>query len=353
MKKTLIAALIALANCKSTPETKVESALASVQKPTLPAMPLGLSAVDAPADNPLTIEKVLLGQKLFFDKRLSKDGTQACVNCHYPDKAYTSGKALDAKVGGAMNKRNAPSMLNLGGHSKFYWDGRGAALEATSLAAWKGQLGADPAVISELLAKDGKMVAQFTSAFQSAPSAENISKALASFFRALNNGNSAWDKSQAGDTKALSESAKAGEKLFFASGCGTCHMPGLFTDLQFHNVGVGTGAWPGQLGPSGADGGANNTASDLGRGDITKEAADNGKFKTPSLRNVALTAPYFHDGSVATLDEAIALMSKGGIDNPNRDPMLAKLTWSAPDIANVKAFLESLTGTSTFESPAE
>jgi cytochrome c peroxidase len=326
MRQILAIGCFSLLACKTTPETKTESALAT----SLPALPLGLSKIEDPADNPTTLQKVLLGQQLFFDKRLSKDGTQGCVNCHYPEKAFTSGNALDAKVGGAMNKRNSPSMLNLGYHNKFYWDGRGASLEATALAAWKGQLQADPAVVCEALGKDEKLVAQFVGAFQSGPSPENVSKAMASFFRALNNGNSAWDRAQAGDTKAMSDSAKAGEKLFLSSGCATCHTPPLFSDFGFHNAGIG---------------------ADVGRGDITKDPLDNGKFKTPSLRNVAQTGPYFHDGSVATLEGAIELMAKGGNENANRDPLFVNTKWSAQDMAHVKNFLESLTGVSTFGAP--
>ena len=119
----------------------------------LPMLPVGLPAVPASTENPTTAEKAELGFMLFFDKRLSKDGSAACAQCHEIGKAYTTGNALDAKVGGAMNKRNAPSMLNLGFHTTWYWDGRKASLEACAGAAWNGQLGADPVVVAQLVIK--------------------------------------------------------------------------------------------------------------------------------------------------------------------------------------------------------
>jgi cytochrome c peroxidase len=307
------------------PEPKVELPDA----PALPKAPLGVAEVSAPADNPTTAEKVDLGWKLFFDKRLSKDGSAACESCHHIAKAYTSGLALDAKVGGAMNKRNAPSMLNLGAHSSFYWDGRMPTLEAVSNAAWKGQLGADPATSAASLNAVPVYKASFVRAFGEPASADNVPKALAAFFRALQSGNSAWDKAQAGDAKALSKEAQEGSKLFTSKGCVVCHVPPLFSDQDFHNAGLG---------------------DDAGRKDATKADADVGNFKTPSLRNVALTAPYFHDGSSASLEDALAVMIKGGIANPNRDAKFKAQKVSPKELKALKAFLESLTGESTFTS---
>lgn len=307
------------------PEPKVELPPA----PPLPAVPVGLAEVAAPAENPTTPEKVALGWQLFFDKRLSKDGTQACVGCHVIAKAYTSGNALDAKVGGAMNKRNAPSMLNLGYHPQFYWDGRMPTLEAVSNAAWKGQLGADPVAISAALNQVPAYKASFQRAFNEPASPDNVPRALAAWLRTLNNGNSAYDRFQAGDKKALSKEAQDGQKLFTSKGCITCHTPPLFSDFDYHNLGLG---------------------EDAGRKDATKADADVGRFKTPSLRNVALTAPYFHDGSAATLDEAVAFMAKGGNKNPNLDAKLKPQKLSAKETQALKAFLESLTGESTWTS---
>ena len=307
------------------PEPQVELAPA----PELPRAPLGLSPVKASAENPLTPEKAELGWKLFFDPRLSKDGTQACESCHHIEKAYTSGAALDAKVGGAMNKRNAPQMLNLGYHASWYWDGRAASLEAVSSAAWKGQLGADPATSAQALNQVPVYKALFVRAFGEPASPANVPMALASFLRALQSGNSPWDRAQAGDRKALSREAQDGFKLFTAKGCVGCHVPPLFSDFDFHDVGIGT---------------------DPGRKDATKADSDAGKFKTPSLRNVALTGPYFHDGHAATLEAAIALMAKGGGKVPSADPKLKAQKVSAREQKALKAFLESLTGESSYRT---
>ncbi len=306
------------------PEPKIDLPLAAaLLKP-----PLGLGEVAAPIENPTTAEKVDLGWKLFFDKRLSKDGSMACAQCHHIELAYTSGAALDAKVGGAQNKRNAPSMLNLGYHSSFYWDGRMPTLEAVSNAAWKGQLGADPAAVAKSLNEVPVYKALFVRAFGEPASADNVPRALASWLRALQSGNSAWDKAQAGDAKALSKDAQEGSKLFTSKGCIVCHVPPLFSDFDFHSAGIG---------------------DDAGRKDTTKADADVGKFKTPSLRNVALTAPYFHDGHAKTLEEAIALMAKGTGGGPHPVDAKFKAQKLSPKEAKaLKAFLESLTGESTF-----
>lgn len=345
-RSLLFLAVVTLVGCKTTetpaPARPVEPAPApapvaptpppapKVELPpaaALAALPAGLLPVPVSAENPLTAEKAELGWKLFYDKRLSKDGSMACAQCHFVDRAFTTPNPLDAKVGGAMNKRNSPTVLNLAFHPAWYWDGRAATLEAVSAAAWKGQLGADPAVAAAALNEVPVYKALFERAFGEPATADNVPKALASFFRTLNNGGSAWDRAQAGEKDAVSADALAGFKLFNAKGCATCHVPPLFTTYEFENVGIG---------------------DDPGRKDATKADADLGKFKVPSLRNVALTAPYFHDGSVASLDEAVALMAKGGNKHPNLSPRLKPQKLSAKEARQLKAFLESLTGVSTY-----
>lgn len=295
--------------------------------PALPATPAGLPAIPASAENPLTPEKAELGWKLFYDKRLSKDGSMACAQCHDLTRAFTTPNALDAKVGGALNKRNSPTVLNLAYHPAWYWDGRAATLEAVSAAAWKGQLGADPAAAAKALNDVPVYKAMFERAFGEPASADNVPRALASFFRTLNDGNSAYDRWQAGEKNALSADAAEGFKLFNARGCATCHVPPLFTNFEFENAGLG---------------------DDAGRKDATKADADQGKFKVPSLRNVALTAPYFHDGSIATLEDAVAFMAKGGNKNPNLSAKLKPQKLSARESRQLKLFLEALTGQSTY-----
>lgn len=312
------------------------SSVALAQSPPKAAKvptPSALGAVKSPDDNPTTPAKVALGRALFFDARLSKDGSMSCESCHHIDKAYTSGKALDAKVGGAMNKRNAMSMLNLGYFSSYYWDGRMPTLEAVSAAAWKGQLGADPAAVAAKLNEVPKYKAMFDEAFGTTggATADDVPRALAAFFRALVSPQTPWDRFMAGDKKALSKDAQAGWATFQKAGCVGCHVPPLFSDSDFHSLGIG---------------------DDAGRKDATKAEEDTNKFRTPSLRNVALTAPYFHDGHAATLEDAIALMAKGGL-KPGSDAKLKPFALTPKDVAHVKAFLEALTGPASFEQAPE
>lgn len=311
------------------PEPKVELPPA----PPLPHKPLGLPEIPSPEENQTTPEKAELGFKLFFDKRLSKDGSMACGQCHEAHRSWTTENVVDTKVGGGANKRNTPSVVNLGLRSSYYWDGRMTSLEAVAGAAWKGQLGADPATIAAALNEVPVYKAMFQRAFQEPATALNVPKALAAFFRTLNTGNSAWDRAQAGDASALTAEQKEGFKVFTSKGCVTCHVPPLFTHDDFENIGLG---------------------DDPGRKDATKADADLGKFRVPSLRNVALTAPYFHDGSAKTLEEAIAFMAKGGNKNPNLSAKLKPQKLSAKEAKALKAFLESLTGDVTWsvETPA-
>lgn len=303
--------------------------------PPIPPTPAFLPSVVDPPENPTTPEKVALGYLLFFDKRMSKDGSMACENCHHTDRAWTDGQAVSAKVGGAMNTRNSMTMVNLAYHTSFYWDGRMPTLEAVSNAAWTGQLGAKPEVVAQTLNGIAGYRAQFRAAFGSDATSKNVPMALASFFRALKSGDAPWDKFEQGDQRAVSKQAKNGFEVFRHAGCAACHVPPLYTDSLFHNVGIGS--------DKPAD------KQDHGRMNATKDPKDDGQFKTPTLRNIELTSPYFHDGSVASLDQVIDIMVAGGIKNPNLDEKLKHPVKVKPkDRKALKAFLLSLTGTSTF-----
>jgi cytochrome c peroxidase len=306
--------------------------------PPIPPTPAFLpSVVDSP-ENPNTPEKVALGHLLFFDKRISKDGSMACESCHHPNRAWTDGQAVSAKVGGALNTRNSPTMVNLAYHTSFYWDGRMPTLEAVCNAAWTGQLGAKPDDIAQKLNGIASYRPYFQRAFDSGATSMNVPMALASFLRALKSGDAPWDKFEQGDQRAVTKQVKAGFQVFRHAGCAACHVPPLYTDLLFHNVGIGS--------DKPAD------KQDHGRMNATKDPKDDGQFKTPTLRNIELTDPYFHDGSVASLDQAIDLMIAGGIKNPNLDEKLKHPVKVKPkDRKALKAFLLSLTGTSTFTGP--
>jgi cytochrome c peroxidase len=302
----------------------------------LPDAPKYASEMKIPADNPLTPEKVHLGKQLFFDKRLSKDGSASCQTCHVPEKGWTDGEKLSKKVGGAMNTRHSPTMINVGYNDLWYWDGRAETLEKNVLAAWKGQLGAEPDKIAEAVGKIPGYEVQFRTIFGSNATPDTIAKALASFIRTIRAGDAPWDKidKDSSDKSKEAEAARRGFAIFRGkAGCAACHAPPMFTDNGFHNVGIGFDK--------------DVKEPDLGRGKITNNKDDNGKFKTPTLRNVGTHPPYFHDGRAATLDEAIDYMLSGGLPNDNLDKQLKKVTLTKPEREDLVAFIKSL------EAPAE
>ena len=276
-------------------------------KPDIQPLPAQLSTYEPmpiPADNPLTPEKVALGRQLFFDERLSGDGTRSCYSCHVCEKGLTDGLA---KSVGAFNKnlpRSSPTLWNIGYHKEFYWDGRSPSLEKQAMAAWTGaNMGAKADEIAvKLNALEGYR-SQFQSVFQSDATPDNIVKALSAFERTIISGNTAWDRWRAGDQTALSESALRGWNIFQEIKCTNCHDGVLFTDQQYHNVGIGMDL----------------KEPDPGRSKVTNKPEDTGAFMTPTLRDIAKSAPYFHDGSTATLEEALDIMLAGGKPNEHLD----------------------------------
>jgi cytochrome c peroxidase len=298
------------------------------------ATPLGLEIVNlnVPADNPLSAAKAELGKTLFFDTRLSSDGMMSCQTCHQHAMGWTDGLPFSTKVGGAVNTRNSPTLYNVGYQSLYYWDGRAESMEANVGAAWKGHMGGeDQDAVAQTLGEIPGYATMFQEAFSEAPTGENIVKALTTFVRTLRSGDSAWDRGEA------SADAKAGYDLFMdqeKAGCAQCHTLPLFTDMAFHNVGVGMGS------------------GDLGRGKDGLDPTKPGAFKTPTLRSVTKTGPYFHDASVATLDEAVRFMvAGGGADNPNRDELLKPADLTEEEILQLIAFIESLESTESFTPP--
>ena len=312
----------------------------AAQKPDPLQAPKGLekAALVTPADNPLTAPKVELGKQLFFDPRLSGTGTMSCSTCHLPEKAFTDGNATSKKDDGSMNTRNTPTMFNVGYLERLYWDGRAKTLEANVAAAWKAQMGGKPDEVAKKLAAVTEYAAAFQAAFGAPPSEDTVAKALASFLRTLRSGDSPFDRWRGKDEAAIGDAAKKGAELFMSLGCGTCHVEPLFTDRQFRNVGIGMKA---------------DKAADVGAGGekAFNDPTKTGAFKVPSLRDVAKTAPYFHDGSVATLKEAVTLMAGGGIENKYRDPQLIPRKLTPEQIDELVAFLETLSGNVAFTPP--
>jgi cytochrome c peroxidase len=276
-------------------------------KPEILPLPPQLTTYEpmqVPADNPLTPEKVALGRQLFFDQRLSGDGSRSCYSCHVCEKGLTDGLA---KSVGAFNKqlpRSSPTLWNIGYHKEFYWDGRSPSLEKQAMAAWTGaNMGAKADEIAAKLNALQGYREQFQKVFGSEATADNIVKAIASFERTIISGDTAWDRYRAGDRSAISDSAWRGSNIFQAIKCTNCHDGVLLTDQQYHNVGIGT----------------DQKEPDVGRFKVSNRPEDTAAFKTPTLRDIAKSAPYFHDGSAKTLEEALDIMLKGGIPNEHLD----------------------------------
>lgn len=324
------------------PEPVVEPAKPVVTVPVappLPELPLGLPELELAEDKALTPEKVALGKQLFFDKRLSPDGSANCETCHQHDKGWTDGLALSPKVNGQLNTRHTPTLYNTAYHPLFYWDGRAPTLEAQILAAWKGQMSGEPEKVATMLTDIPVYNAQFEKAFGTAPTADTIVAALAAYIRTVLSGNSAWDRHEKGENGAVSDDAVAGWKVFRDKArCTLCHVPPFFSDMLFHNVGIGTLA----------------KEPDPGRFAVTKDAKDMSAFKTPTLRSVTKSGPYFHDGSVATLEEAVKLMLAGGLKNKNNknlDARLKPVKLSDKEFKQLMAFITALESSEELQKP--
>lgn len=279
--------------------------------------PLGLDMyMPVPEANPLTHDKIALGRKLFFDKRLSSDGTLACASCHDPARAFSDGRALARGVSGAEGTRNAPALINRGYGRSFFWDGCADSLERQALQPILNpiELGLTEA---ELERRTGMKVADVTAL-------------LASYVRTIRSGDSRFDRYAAGRTGSLNALEKAGLQLFRGKGgCNACHIGPNFTDEQFHNTGV---AWrAGRL-------------ADEGRFAVSGNPRDHGAFKTPTLREVARTAPYMHDGSLATLEDVVEFYSEGGRPNPSLDPEIRPRNFIPEEKRALLAFLQTLSG---------
>lgn len=304
-------------------------------------------AMNVPADNPITQEKADLGWQLWFDPRLSGKGDRSCYSCHVNEKGLTDGLAKNTSAfDGKPMPRHTPTLWNIGYHNEWYWEGRAKALEGQALAAWKlANMGAkDPVedkIRADVIARLNDVPAykaQFEKVFGRPADEKAVAQALATYMRTIISRATPYDKWKAGDEAALSEAAKRGHAVFEKAKCANCHAGVLFTDLLYHNVGIGaTGA---------------TTPTDVGRFKVTNVDKDTGAFKTPTLRDVARSAPYFHDGSVATLEEAVKYMVGGGNDNPWLDKTnLQKQDLTDAEVADLVEFLRSLSETTVLKAP--
>lgn len=331
MKRTRTVALMAATVLAIT-------ACATREQASRPAEPRlsQLPPVVSPEANPTTPEKGALGAKLWIDKRLSGSGNMACTTCHVRPKGWTDGETLSRKDNGELNTRHSPTMYNVGYSTNFYWDGRATTLEGQVLAAWRLQIYGDPAKVAANLAAVPGYAAEFQKVFGAPPTQDTIVKALAAYLRAKVSGDSPWDRHEKGQTNAVSEDAKAGFLLFMGKGrCAVCHTPPVYSDFNFHNIGLEAG----------------KAKPDIGRGNVTKKPEDMSAFKTPTLRSVAISAPYFHDGSRKTLEDAVRFMANGGGNDPNKSAQIYDTKLTDPEIKQIVAFLTSLTSDEPYAAP--
>ncbi len=295
---------------------------ASVYEPLVP--------MTFPDDNPWSETKEKLGRKLFFDKRLSGDNTKSCGSCHMQELGWGDGKQ---KAIGHQQKelsRNTPTIINTGYLKSQFWDGRAKSLEEQALAPIQSpvELNQDLSSLMEELETDSEYIDLFQKAFgESSINPENLAKAIATFERTIVSKIGAYDRYWQGDKNAMSSEAIRGMKLFFGKAkCSICHNGPLFTDHQFHNIGL-------------AD---SSTENAKGRSKVTEEVFHTGAYKTPGLRDVALTGPYMHDGSAKTLQEVIEFYDQGGASNVHKSPFISQIGLTNREKDDLLNFLISL-----------
>jgi cytochrome c peroxidase len=300
-----------------------------------------LPPVPIPADNPVTVETVALGRRLFYEKKLSGDNSLSCSSCHNPLLGFTDNQKHSTGMGGKTGTRNAPTVVNAAYAPVQFWDGRATSLEAQAAGpiANPVEMNQTHEVSVNKLEADPSYQKDFAQAFGPGPiNIVKMEKALASFERTVISGNSPFDKYQyGGDKKALTPAAIRGLAIFTdkaRGNCSACHTIeehfALFTDGKFHNIGIGVNG-EGEL-------------TDPGRFSESKVEGDHGAFKTPTLRNIAKSAPYMHDGSLKTLKDVVDFYAGGGNSNPYLDKEIKEIKLSGKDRADLVEFLQSLTG---------
>ncbi len=329
-------------------------------------LPSGLWGFYVPRSNPLTPEKIALGRELFFDKRLSGDGTVSCADCHDPNKGFADGRVKAEGIGGKTGTRNSPTVLNAVFNPGQFWDGRAETLEEQAPLPLINPLEMGNRSYDEVIQRI-RVIPEYRVAFRRAfgkePAIDDLAKAIACFERTLVAADSPLDRFIAGEQSALSEQARRGFALFRGRArCSRCHtfndLNPFFTDFSFHNTGVAANhsrfddisrrayAVAEREGAKAAIDtiGREEGGDELGRMLFSYQVFDLGSFRTPSLRNVSLTAPYFHDGSAKTLNDVVRFYNDGGKQNLNREWELNSLNLSESDQRDLVAFLESLTG---------
>ena len=305
-------------------------------------LPLGLQADSAylPDDNPMSDAKIALGKRLFFDPRLSKDGSVSCASCHIPSHGFADPNPISPGIGGRRGARHAPTVLNRLFSQEQFWDGRAADLEAQAhlplINPDEMGMTSHEEVVANVRAVPG--YAPLFADVYGDPRVDmpRIAQAIAAYERTVLTGDSPYDRYVAGDHGALRDDQVRGLTVFLGRGrCVTCHVGFNFSDENYRNIGVGMDA----------------PAPDLGRYAVTRRDEDRGAFKTPTLRNVALTAPYMHDGSEPTLEAVVELYDRGGVRNAWLSKDVQPLGLSPQEKRDLIAFMQALTGPVTNADP--
>jgi cytochrome c peroxidase len=326
-----LALALAAAGCGADPPGPADAGAAAVEPPP------GFPPLPAPADNPPTADRIALGRRLFHDTRLSRTKEIACASCHLQQHAFADPRRVSVGVEGRQGKRNAPALVNLAWATSLFWDGGVDTLERQAMAPIMDESEMDLPLEQAVarLAGDPEYEALFGRAFGEPPTPRGLTRALASFVRALVSGDAPYDRYRAGDRGALDGQALRGMALFFGERgeCFHCHDGPHFTNDRHANNGTYV------------DGG------DVGRQRVTGRAIDLGRFKVPTLRNVAVTAPYMHDGSIATLEDVVEHYARGGRGHPSTDPNVHRLDLGADDKQDLVAFLRALTDQSFLRDP--
>lgn len=360
-----VPALIPLDACEETRDWS-DHALERILSPQT-----GLPPVPYPEDNPPTVEKIELGRKLFFDRRLSVNKTMSCAMCHVPEQAFANWEILTAVgVEGRSGKRNSPTSLNVAFYEDLFHDGRDPTLETqylVPLTAHHEMANPSAGLVIALLNSLPEYGMMFEAAFEAPASIDRMGMALATYQRSLTAANSPFDRwYYAGDDTAMDVAAQRGFALFTGKAeCSSCHLVeedhALFTDQLFHDTGYG---WlreqrrqmpveraPVQIAPgvfhpmpqTAIDAFIRKREADLGRYEVTENPDDRWRFRTPNLRNVAATRPYMHDGALSSLEDVVAFYNQGGAGHPEQDPRVRPLGLDAGEEADLVAFLKALT----------
>ncbi len=324
--------LCALVSCEKdlSEETQDEKPVAGQVPDYFPPLPV-------PDENPLTADKISLGEKLFFNPILSRDSSISCGTCHQPKNAFSDNLPKSLGIDNLENLRNAPSLFNVAYHPALFWDGGNPELESQVVGPIEAhnEMDLNYVLATRRVAENLEYVELFQKVFNETPNTRNLAQAIASYERSLLSFDSSFDRYfYKNQNDAISEKAKVGYELFASAklNCTACHAPPLFTDISFQN-----------------NGSQSDYGNDRGRMRITQDDRDEGKFKVPSLRNVSLTAPYMHNGDYETLGKVINNYAAGGTAHFNQSGEIRGFSLSDEEKGQLIAFLESLVDTGSYK----